>query len=273
MIVPAPPTCRSSPFCGWPPAFLPGIHAFALLLLLLPAGTAPAATIYEASEEPLKVVGAWDVNILADDVHFETPAVIRQVRLRLAIKGNQACQLWIFAALDSPPIYTAAFTNVPATNEYNVSTYDFDMQLQVPRDIYVGFSAQGDGWSALNLSDYWTRSFSVNRGVAGTAGEYYYGLVADGQLTAVYNSEDATYACLQILSEPVQIGGLGLAGGQVHLAIDHLPVYAANTVERNESADGINWLEVETLPSGASNHVWISTNAAAPRAFYRVATR
>jgi hypothetical protein len=245
---------------------------FALVLLLLPARSAPAAPIYEVAEEPLKVVGAWDVNILADDVHFETPAVIRQVRMRLAIKGSQACQLWIFAALDSPPIYTAAFTNVPATNGYNVATYDFDMQLQVPRDIYVGFSAQGDGWTA-NASDYWTRGFSVNRGVAGTPGVYYYGLVTGGQLTASYSAGDSLHGCLQILSEPVQIGAMEVASGQVSLAISALPIYATNVVERIESAGNTNWIEAETLPLGASNHVWTSTNSSATRFFYRVKSR
>ena len=129
-------------------------RAFILLAGLAAALPVRADVIYEVPEATNKVAGAWDVNILADDVHFSAPSVIRQVRLRLAIAGTQTCRLWIFTMLNSPPIYTAVFTNVPASSEYNVSTYDFDMQLQVPRDIYVGFSAQGGGWNAPTNTDY-----------------------------------------------------------------------------------------------------------------------
>ena len=231
---------------------------------------APArASIYEVPETPGEVVGAWDVNILADDVHFETAAIVNMIRMRLAIKGNQACMLWVFDALNRPPIYTVAFTNVPAAGPFDVSTYDFSMHRQVPRDVYVGFSAQGDGWTNT-LSDYWSWGSVVTQGIAGTAGQYHYGTVAGGQLTTSYNAGNGSYGCMQILAEPARIDGVEMATGHVHLAISELPIYATNAVERVESAGETNWAEVETLPLGASNHVWVATNGPATSAFYRV---
>ena len=247
-------------------------RAFILLAGLAAALPVRADVIYEVPEATNKVAGAWDVNILADDVHFSAPSVIRQVRLRLAIAGTQTCRLWIFTMLNSPPIYTAVFTNVPASSEYNVSTYDFDMQLQVPRDIYVGFSAQGGGWNAPTNTDYWTRGYTVSRGVAGTPGVYYYGLVSGGQLTASYSAGDTLHGCMQIVSEPVRLDGISVVTGQVQLAIAPLPVHGTNTLEWNAAAGSTNWAAVEDLPAGASNHVWSGT-APATSAFYRVKTR
>ena len=192
--------------------------------------------------------------------------------MRLAIAGTQTCRLWIFTMLNSPPIYTAVFTNVPASSEYNVSTYDFDMQLQGPRDIYVGFSAQGGGWGGT-ASDYWSWGIVANRGVAGTVGEYYYGPVSGGQLTTVFPTGNGALGCLQVLSEPVRIESVALATGQVQLAIGMLPIHATNTVMRGAAIDGASWEEEEILPLGVSNHVWSATNAGAPRAFYRISTR
>jgi hypothetical protein len=231
-----------------------------------------AGVIYEVPETPNQVAGAFDVNILADDVHFETAAILRKVRMRLAIAGSQACKLWIFDAMNSLPIHVVPFTNVPAGNAFTVSTYDFDMQLQVPKDIYVGFSAQGDGWTNT-LSDYWSRGFVVNRGVAGTAGQYYYGPVAGEKLTAVFNSGDNSFGCLQILSEPARIDGVEIVTGQVQLAISALPIFASNAVERIESVGDTNWVGVDQLAPGLESTVWNTTNAAATRAFYRIKSR
>lgn len=233
---------------------------------------ARGAAIYEVPELPNNLVGAWDVNILADDVHFETASVISKIRIRLAIAGVQTCKLWLFDALGSPPIHTATFTNVPASTNTDASTYDFDMHVQVPKDVYVGFSAQGDGWTA-NAVDYWSRGTVVNRGVAGTAGQYYYGPVAGGQITTIFNSGDSSFGCLQILSEPVRVTGMTVVTGQVSLAIASLPVYATNAVERNESIGGTQWVEMAELPLGLSNHTWSATNGSMNTSFYRIKTR
>lgn len=230
------------------------------------------ASIYEVPEDKAQMLGAWDVNIFADDVHFKTAAILRQVRLRLAIAGEQTCRLWIFDALDRDPLYEQTFTNVAATNPFGVATYDFDLHLQVPKDVYVGFSAQGDGWTNT-LSDYWSRGLVVTQGVAGTAGQYYYGTVAGGRLTASYSSGDGSYGCMQILAEPAQIDGVEFAAGQVALAISELPIHASNAVERVEAAGDTNWVEVGLLPPGASNHVWSSAGAGVTGSFYRVKTR
>ena len=88
----------------------------------LGGGGAAGATIYEVPENYDKFVGARDENIMADDVHFETAAILKQVRIRLAIRGSQTCKIWLFDALSSPPLHVAEFTNVPATNATDVST-------------------------------------------------------------------------------------------------------------------------------------------------------
>lgn len=247
-----------------------------LLALLIPPGPglqAYAGSIYEVPENPNQVVGAWDVNILADDVHFKAPAIIRKIRMRLAIAGLQTCKIWVFAATNSAPIHTASFTNVPATNEFDVSTYDFDMELLVPKDIYVGFSAQGNGWGGTTNIDYWSRGTLVHEGVTGTAGQYYYGPVAGEKLTAIFNPADGSFGCLQILSEPVRIDTVSVKTGHVHLAISSLPLQITSRVERCEIAGGTNWQEAATLPLGASNQVWSASNSAATSFFYRVKSR
>lgn len=235
-------------------------------------GDARGESIYEVPEVANEVVGAWDVNILADDVHFAHASVLRQVRMRLAIAGVQTCKLWIFDGLNRDPLHTVVFTNQPATNQFHTSTYDFNMQVQVPKDIYVGFSAQGGGWGGT-ASDYWSWGIVANRGVAGTVGEYYYGPVSGGQLTTVFPTGNGALGCLQVLSEPVRIESLALATGQVQLAIGMLPIHATNAVVRGAAVDGDLWEEEDILPSGVSNHVWSTTNSGATRVFYRVSTR
>ena len=244
-----------------------------LLALLFPAYvcTSARAVIYEVPENKTNFVGARDVNILADDVHFKTASIISKVRMRLAIKGVQACTIWLFDAMNSLPIHTVSFTNVPAFNEFDVSTYDFDMHVQVPKDIYVGFSAQGDGWT--NNADFWSLGTVVNQGVAGTAGQYYYGPVTGEQLNAIYNIGDSSFGCLQILSEPVQVTNLVVATGQVHPAIAALPIYATNAVERIETIGGTNWQDRGTLSLSVESTTWSESNSAPTSAFYRIKSR
>ena len=250
----------------------PGLRAWlqtvGWLVWALGGGAASGAVIYEVPENTGNFVGARDVNIMADDVHFATASIVKLVRIRLAIRGTQTCKLWLFDALNSPPIHVAEFPNVPATNGTNVSTYDVPMHVQVPKDVYVGFSAQGDGWT--NGADFWSQGNAVTTGVAGTSGEFYYGPVIGEQLTTTFNGT-APYGCLQILSEPVRIEAASAETGQVQLAIAELPIHGTNVVE--SAAAGVTaWVERATLPAGAASHVW-KTNAAAPAAFYRVKTR
>ena len=230
------------------------------------------AAIYEVPEDLSDLVGARDVNILADDVHFETASIISKIRIRLAIAGVQTCKLWVFDALGSPPIHAVTFTNVPASTNTDVRTYDFDMHVQVPKDIYVGFSAQGDGWTA-NAVDYWSMGSVIVHGAAGTAGQYYYGPVTGEQITTTFNSGDSSYGCLQILAEPVRIAGVNVLTGHVDLAVSSLPIYAANTVERVEALGDTNWVEIETLPLGVESVDWSATDPAATGAFYRIKSR
>ena len=235
------------------------------------SGAARAAVVYQVQEMPGEVVGAWDVNILADDVHFAAPTILSQVRIRLAIAGAQECKLWLFDGLNRPPLHVATFTNVPAASPYDVSTYDFDMDVQVPRDLYVGFSAQGDGWTNT-WSDYWSRGTNRVVGAAGTPGQYYYGPVSGGQLTTAYAAGDVSFGCLQIHAVPARIDAVAVATGQVQLAVTALPIRGTNAVETAAAASSTDWIELETLPAGVSNHVW-TTNAAAAAAFFRIKTR
>lgn len=257
------------------PAFraIPRKFGLAVLLAAWPiAGfeAARAAVVYQVQEIPGQVVGAWDVNILADDVHFAAPTLLSQVRLRLAIAGAQECKLWLFDGLNRPPLFVATFTNVPAANQFDVSTYDVDVDVQVPRDLYVGFSAQGGGWTNT-LSDYWSRGTNLVVGVAGTPGQYYYGPVSGGQLTTAYAADGVSFGCLQIHAVPARIDGVTMAADQVQLGISALPIHGTNVLESADAAGGA-WTEAAPLPAGVSNHVW-TTNAAAPAAFYRVKTR
>ncbi len=233
--------------------------------------TAKAQVIYQVPENGDKIVGARDENIMADDIHFGTASIIRLVRIRLAIRGTQTCKLWLFDALNSPPLHAAAFTNVPAANERDMSTYDMPMLVQVPQDVYVGFSAQGDGWT--NKADFWSQGATVDVGVADNPGIHYYGPVTGEQLTASFNIGSPTYGCLQIFYEPVRFDGIEVATGQLGLAISSLPLHATNRLEQIDSLGGTNWAEVETLPLGVSNCAWTATNGAATRAFYRVISR
>ena len=91
-------------------------------------------------------------------------------------------------------------------------------------------------------------------------------------MTASYSAGDTLHGCMQILSEPVRLDGISVVTGQVQLAIAPLPVHGTNTLEWNAAAGSTNWAAVETLPAGASNHVWGGT-APATSAFYRVKTR
>ena len=102
-----------------------------VLLLGLCPGLSASEALYEVPGDPDEVVGAWDVNIMADDVHFQTPSIIREIRMPMSIAGVQTCQLWIFDSMNSAPIHTQAFDNVISVDEFDLHTYVFDMQVQV----------------------------------------------------------------------------------------------------------------------------------------------
>lgn len=242
-----------------------------LLAVFCSLHPAAAQVIYQVRETGDKIVGARDENIMADDVHFGTASIVSLVRIRLAIQGTQTCKLWLFDALNDPPLHVVSFTNVAAANERDMSTYDVPMQVQVPKDVYVGFSAQGAGWT--NKADFWSQGAAVDVGVAGSPAIHYYGPVTGEQLTASFNIGSPTYGCLQILYEPVRFDGIEVATDQVSLAISSLPVYATNRLEQSDSLSETNWAAVETLPPGVSNCAWTATNPSPPGAFYRVVSQ
>lgn len=249
-----------------------GRSRLGVLLVLVFLRSGFGAVIYGVPEKAGEVVGAWDVNILADDVHFETASIIREIHIRLAIAGEQTCKLWVFDGMNRPPLHVIPFTNAAALNPYDVSTYVFEMHLQVPKDIHVGFSAQGDGWTNT-LSDYWSWGPEVLKGVEGTLGTYAFGPVSGGQLTTMYVSGTPSFGCLQVLSEPVSIDRLELADGQARLTLSSLPIHAANVLERSETPEADRWEEALPIPPGMSNHVGSVDAGEASRSFFRIRSR
>jgi hypothetical protein len=246
-----------------------------VLLLGLCPGLSASDALYEVPGDPDEVVGAWDVNIMADDVHFQTASIIREIRMPMSIAGIQTCTLWIFDALNSAPLHTQVFENVAAMSEFSLHTYVFNMQVQVPKDIYIGFSAQGGGWGAT-ASDFWSWGTQVLGGVTGTAGVYYYGPVAGEQLTTSYlpvPPAHISFGSLEIQSDPVQASALTVSTGRVSLTFASLPIYASNVVERSESLSGTNWQARGSLPAGASTAVWSENGSMSSMQFYRVKSR
>lgn len=232
-------------------------------------------TIYQVPVERIDVIGAWDANILADDVHFGVPSIISEIRIPLAIAGEQECTLWIFDALNSPPIHTVSFTNVPSSSPSNdFHEYVFEMDLQVPRSIYVGFSAQGGGWGE-NDTDYWECGTGVTTGVPGDAGLFYFGSVAGGELTSGFSTPNASLrAALTIRATPVRIQHIDVETNQVALAIQDLPIHATNILERADSPSAEVWEEVDLLPLGEPSATWSGpVSNEWGRHFFRVLSR
>ena len=230
-----------------------------VLCVLCTAFVAQAAglrTIYQVPALRIDVVGPIDDNIFADDVHFGVPSIISEIRIPLAIAGKQECTLWIFDALNSPPIHTVPFKNVPARSQFDFHEYVFEMDVQVPSSIYVGFSAKGDGWTA-NDTDWWECGNNVTAGLPGDSGLFFFGSVDDGVLTTGFFSPDPSLrGALTVRATPVRIQDFGMETNHLALTIQNLPIYATNTLERAESTDAEVWHEVEMLPLGEASVTW-----------------
>ncbi|MDP6524964.1 MAG: hypothetical protein QGI24_06840 [Kiritimatiellia bacterium] len=169
-----------------------------LLVTFLLAVTAMGVTVYETVSPSGNKSGAWDVNILADDVHFRCGGIITNVVMSLAIRGTNSCRVWIFDGFLRDAIYSAPFTHVPSSSSLDFQEYSFPMRVSVPKDIYIGFSAEGDGWGGSNLTDHAENDSTVASGIATNAGIYWWGAVAGGQLNQGANFGSGDYFNLNV---------------------------------------------------------------------------
>lgn len=252
---------------GWISRFV------ALALVLLCAGRGRAGYIYDVDESSGQAIGAYDINILADDAHLPRPAVITRVDILLSVKGQQDCRLWIFGSLQQDALCAIAFTNRAAANQNDFSYYSVSLSQEVPKDFYVGFSAQGDGWGA-NLSDSTLGGTNVLSGVASNRNVFYYGPVAGGQLTKSYApATDAGYFTMSISGRLLvpAVGGVSAVGDGVQLLVTNLCSWETNVVQRSGSLDSNRWDSVASFVCAGGTTNWAGTIPAGTNgAFYRV---
>lgn len=135
--------------------------------------------IYETSGEGSSPVGAFDVNILAEDISLLTSGIsmISGVELSLAIDGDQEVKLWFFDEFNAPAIHVE---DLGILNTDGVSTmfqFELGAPIAVPQNLYIGVSIQG------NDATDWIKTASEVVIGAGTPGTYFYGSIAGGILT------------------------------------------------------------------------------------------
>jgi len=136
--------------------------------------------IYETSGESSGgPVGAFDVNILAEDITLSQAGIsqIAGVELTLAIAGEQEVKLWFFEEFNAPAIHVEDLGLMNTDGEYTTFLFELGAPVAVPQNFYFGFSVQGNG-----ESDWIQTAAEVVVG-AGTPGTYFYGPIAGGMLT------------------------------------------------------------------------------------------
>lgn len=145
--------------------------------------------IYETTGDGVSPVGAFDVNILAEDITLLHPGinVISGVELSLRIDGDQEVKLWFFDELDAPALHVE---DLGIMNTDGVSTlFQFELAapIAVPQNIYFGVSIQGN-----DATDWIETATEVVIG-AGTPGTYFYGSIAGGMLTNSWTTTPEHY--------------------------------------------------------------------------------
>ncbi|HNR94731.1 MAG TPA: hypothetical protein PKM67_10255 [Kiritimatiellia bacterium] len=230
----------------------------ALLLILIPLGAA-AETVYLTDNSSSFDLGVFDVNILADDIHLEHASIITNISTLMAIAGVQECGLWVFDSLNAAPLLYHSFTNITSLTDADMRLYSFSMNLPVPKDFFVGFSAQGDGWNANN-SDIIKGATNVLLGVSSNSRTYYYGAVAGGQLTTEYPVANPAFFTIQIKEAPLRISAIHPGNEGIELSVTNFYPDSTNRLER--STDGGNWESVTNFIAGPTGAGWIDTNAA-----------
>lgn len=136
--------------------------------------------IYETSgDAPGGPVGAFDVNILAEDISLSHSGInlISGVELNLAIAGDQEVKLWFFEEFNAPAIHVEDLGILNTDGEYIIFQFELEAPIAVPQNLYIGVSIQGNG-----ESDWIKTATDVEIG-AGTPGTYFYGPIAGGMLT------------------------------------------------------------------------------------------
>ena len=228
-----------------------------------------AITTYETVDATDLMAGGWDINIFADDVHFHHGGIITNIEMHLAIRGNQQCKLWIFDDLGKDPIYTTAFTNIPS-GWAQFKTYQFPLHLDVPKDIYVGFSAQGDGWNGERV-DFSDNATNVTSGLITTPGSYWWGSISGGQLVdgGVYTSYD--HFRMKVDMIPPMITDYSFAADSYTIGVSNLSTFAAHSIERSQNLASNTWNKTVTIYPGPSSATCSGSRTDySGSAFYRI---
>jgi hypothetical protein len=244
-----------------------------LVLAFRCTGLSSAETLYDVDWPSGQAIGAFDANILADDAHLPRPAVVTHIDVALCIKGQQDCSLWLFGGLQQDALRVIPFTNQAAASQSDFFYYSFDMEQEVPKDFYIGFSAQGDGWG-VNLSDSAFGGGDVMTGIASNENVFYYGSVAGGRLTKSYQpAVNAGFFTMTVSGRLLvpSVGGVSVAMDGVQLLVTNLCSWETNVVQRSGTPGSNGWDSVASFvcAGGATN--WTGTlPAGTNRAFYRV---
>jgi hypothetical protein len=247
----------------------------AVAALVCWTGVVRAGVLYDVGGPSTNAVGIFDENIMADDVHIERPAVVKRIEIVLAIAGQQQCAVWVFGRVKQDPLHVIPFTNRPAADKYDFSFYSFDLSTEVPKDFYVGLSAQGDGWGA-NKSDSVYTGTNVAVGIASNANRFFYGPVSVGQLLNPYDAPTNVNAGFLFMTVsgtyrvPI-ISGLTFTGNAAGLAVTNLFRGETNAVERAGSLPSNEWVSSGSFVAEGDQTNWSETvSNDADRLFYRV---
>lgn len=228
---------------------------FIVLLGCVAAVAAMGVTVYETGPTNGLKSGAWDMNILADDVHLRCGGIITNVMMLLSIKSTQTCSFWIFDGFGEDAIYSVPFTNTRSSWSGDFHEYNFPMHLSVPPDIYVGFSATNGGWGDLN-TDNSANAMVVSNGIAANPGVYWWGRISDGRLNQGANFGSGDYFKLRIDMLQPEISGLSVSNGLSFLAITNLSEHATYLVERSHDMLSNAWDEAGEFTTNASCALW-----------------
>lgn len=247
--------------------------AVVLTLILSAAGPAQGETVYETEGFSGYAIGAFDENIMADDVHIDAAATVTNIQLALAISGEQNCRVWLFDDVKSEALWSQPFTNVSAAHKADVTVYSFDLYVRVPRDFYVGFSAQGDGFNEFN-TDWAQTATDVVVGTASNYNIFFYGAVAGGQLTTPFAPpENCGYLDIRVQAGPAApvITSVACSNDTARLTIENLLPGKTNEVQRSAGAPFNDWTRAGRFVAGAMQTNWSGALTGEwDRTFYRV---
>ena len=220
------------------------MKTLSILLLFLVSLKAAAETVYLTDDLGSADLGVRDENILADDIHLEHDAIITNILVPLAIEGTQSCGLWIFDSLNAPPVHYQAFTNIASSSRFNPQVHAFSLHVPVPKDFFIGISAQGGGWDA-NGTDAIRCGSDIITGIASNSEYYYFGPVAGGELTTEYPTAGGPgYFTVQVKEAPLMISGLHIDDAGVTVTGTNCFPGASHRLERSTGGE---WNEITSF--------------------------